>query len=91
MKKIFLELAADENGQDLVEYALMCGFVAFAAGAIMPGVVPSLGHIYKKVLGESSVPPHVFVGDEGIIRIVCAGLAAMFIGAIVFRRRKIEE
>ena len=27
------------RGQDLIEYALMAGFVAVAAGAIMPGVV----------------------------------------------------
>jgi len=28
----------DTKGQDLIEYALMAGFVAVAAGAIMPGV-----------------------------------------------------
>jgi hypothetical protein len=27
----------DQRGQDLIEYALMAGFVAVAAGAVMPG------------------------------------------------------
>jgi len=30
------------KGQDLIEYALMAGFVAVAAGAIMPGVATSI-------------------------------------------------
>jgi hypothetical protein len=29
--------------------------------------------------------------DESIVRIVCAALAAVFIGLIVLRRRKTEE
>ena len=28
----------DKRGQDLIEYALMAGFVAVAAGAIMPNI-----------------------------------------------------
>lgn len=36
-------------GQDLVEYALMAGFVAVAAGAIMPGVSQSIAHIFAKI------------------------------------------
>ena len=31
-------MVKDTKGQDLIEYALMAGFVAVAAGAIMPGV-----------------------------------------------------
>ena len=34
----FVKLGRDNRGQDLIEYALMAGFVAVAAGAIMPGV-----------------------------------------------------
>jgi pilus assembly protein Flp/PilA len=33
-----LRIWKDTRGQDLVEYALMAGFVAVAAGAIMPDV-----------------------------------------------------
>jgi pilus assembly protein Flp/PilA len=39
----------DDRGQDLIEYALMGGFVAVAAGAIMPGVANSISTIFSKV------------------------------------------
>jgi Flp pilus assembly pilin Flp len=38
-----------EDGQDLIEYALMAGFVAVAAGAIMPGVASQISVIFSKV------------------------------------------
>jgi pilus assembly protein Flp/PilA len=37
------------RGQDLVEYALMSGFVAVAAGAIMPGVSINISKIFSSV------------------------------------------
>jgi pilus assembly protein Flp/PilA len=40
---------ADREGQDLIEYTLMAGFVAVAAGAIMPGVTSSISKIFSKV------------------------------------------
>jgi pilus assembly protein Flp/PilA len=39
----------DTQGQDLIEYALMVGFVAVAAGAIMPGVGTSIAAIFTKL------------------------------------------
>ena len=39
----------DTRGQDLIEYALMAGFVAIAAGAIMPGVATSISKIFSKI------------------------------------------
>lgn len=39
----------DERGQDLIEYALMAGFVAVAAGATMPTVSSSISKIFSKV------------------------------------------
>ncbi len=39
----------DIRGQDLIEYALMAGFVAVAAGAIMPGVSLSISKIFSSV------------------------------------------
>jgi len=39
----------DDHGQDLIEYALMAGFVAIAAGAIMPSVSSSISRILSKV------------------------------------------
>lgn len=51
IKNIFWSLAIlkDTKGQDLIEYALMAGFVAVAAGAIMPGVSTSISTIFSKV------------------------------------------
>ena len=44
-----LRMWTDTHGQDLIEYALMAGFVAIAAGAIMPGVSSSISKIFSKV------------------------------------------
>jgi pilus assembly protein Flp/PilA len=51
MKNLILRLKiwTDQRGQDLIEYALMAGFVAVAAGAIMPGVATSISQIFSKV------------------------------------------
>ena len=43
------QILADEKGQDLIEYALMAGFVAVAAGAVMPSVSTSISKIFSKV------------------------------------------
>ncbi len=51
MKNLLLRLKAlkDTRAQDLIEYALMAGFVAVAAGAVMPGVASSISTIFSKV------------------------------------------
>ena len=56
MKNLILKLKIwkDQSGQDLIEYALMAGFVAVAAGAIMPGVATSLSQIFSKVASVMS-------------------------------------
>ncbi len=38
------------EGQDLIEYALMAGFVAVAAGALMPNVAFYINQIFSHVL-----------------------------------------
>jgi Flp pilus assembly pilin Flp len=43
------QLRKDRTGQDLIEYALMAGFVAVAAGAIMPNIASSITTIFSKV------------------------------------------
>ena len=48
MRHIF-RLWRNKLGQDLIEYALMAGFVALAAGAIMPGVASSISTIFSSV------------------------------------------
>ncbi len=56
MKKIILKakvkmdmMIADVTGQDLIEYALMAGFVAVSAGAIMPTISVSISTIFSKI------------------------------------------
>ena len=51
MKNLILKLRVwkDTRGQDLIEYALMAGFVAVAAGAIMPGVAKSISQIFSSI------------------------------------------
>ena len=39
----------DDRGQDLIEYALMAGFVAVAAGALMPNVSSSISTVFSKI------------------------------------------
>ena len=44
-----LRIWSDTHAQDLIEYALMAGFVAVAAGSIMPGVATSISRVFSKV------------------------------------------
>jgi len=39
----------DERGQDLIEYALMAGFVAVAAGAVAPNMAENISTVFSKV------------------------------------------
>jgi pilus assembly protein Flp/PilA len=56
MKNLILKLRMikDTRGQDLIEYALMAGFVAVAAGAIMPQVATSISTIFSKIASVMS-------------------------------------
>jgi len=42
-------IGLDTRGQDLIEYALMAGFVAVSAGAIMPNVAQSISTIFSEI------------------------------------------
>ena len=44
-----LRIWKDARGQDFIEYALMAGFVAAAAGGIMPGAATGISTIFSKV------------------------------------------
>jgi len=50
-----LRVWKDTQGQDLIEYALMAGFVAVAAGAVMPSVAGSINTIFSKVASVMAV------------------------------------
>ncbi len=52
MNKLYgflLKLANDERGQDMVEYALLAGFIAVAAGAILPGISSNISIIFSRM------------------------------------------
>ena len=52
MKNVILKIQAlrETSGQDLVEYALMAGFVAVAGGAIFPTtLMPGVSAIFSKI------------------------------------------
>ena len=52
MKKLNLtlhRLVRDTRGQDLVEYALLAGFIAVAAGAILPDISDNISKIFSRV------------------------------------------
>ncbi len=49
-------LSADESGQDLIEYALLVGFVTVAAWAFFPSnIFPSISHIFSRLMSTASV------------------------------------
>ena len=51
MKHLLLQLKVwkDQHGQDLIEYALMAGFVAVATGAAFPPAANMISQIFSKV------------------------------------------
>ena len=52
MNKLYalvLRLQSDERGQDMVEYALLAGFIAVAAGALLPGIADGISVIFSKM------------------------------------------
>ncbi|HYP06275.1 MAG TPA: hypothetical protein VER03_08555 [Bryobacteraceae bacterium] len=62
MQRYVREIWQDEEGQDLIEYALMAALVATGASVMMPGAVhESLVHIYSRVVHVMST-----IGNSGI-------------------------
>jgi Flp pilus assembly pilin Flp len=49
-----IKIWSDLHGQDLIEYALLSGFVAIAAGAIMPGVTTAVSKVFSKIASTMS-------------------------------------
>ena len=43
------ELCRNVRGQDMIEYALMAGFVAVASAAVMPGPSAGISTVFSKV------------------------------------------
>ncbi len=49
LKQLIARFVQDTKGQDMVEYALLAGFIAVAAGAILPGISGSISTIFSKM------------------------------------------
>jgi pilus assembly protein Flp/PilA len=52
MTKLYVvvsRLLREKKGQDMVEYALLAGFIAVAAGALLPGISTSISTIFSKM------------------------------------------
>jgi len=52
MERLWLTLLGvirDERGQDMVEYALLAGFIAVAAGALLPPIADSISIIFSRM------------------------------------------
>lgn len=46
---IMFRWLTDERGQDMVEYALLAGFIAVAAGAVLPPISESISTIFSRM------------------------------------------
>ena len=49
VERFILSLSQDEKAQDMVEYALLAGFIAVAAGAFLPPISESISVIFSKM------------------------------------------
>ena len=52
--RLFGQFWFDDRAQDLVEYALLAGFIAVAAGAFIPNISDSVNMIFSKVVSHLS-------------------------------------
>ena len=49
IQQLIVRLVKDRKGQDMVEYALLAGFIAVAAGALLPGISDSISTIFSRM------------------------------------------
>ena len=80
--KIISSVWSDISGQDLIEYALMAGFVGAAAGAIIPGFAAAM-------ITACQIPTN----KDGIVyaRFLLILAAIIFLNIIIFRREKMSK
>jgi pilus assembly protein Flp/PilA len=55
ISRLWALLQRDRRGQDLIEYALLAGFVAVAVGAIFPTTVQSFSTLFSHVTSTVSL------------------------------------
>ncbi len=49
LQLVIVRLVRDLKAQDMVEYALLAGFIAVAAGALLPGISDSISTIFSRM------------------------------------------
>lgn len=49
VERFILRLSQDEKAQDMVEYALLAGFISVAAGAMLPPIAEGISVIFSKM------------------------------------------
>ena len=49
LQMFLANLIKDRKGQDMVEYALLAGFIAVAAGALLPSISTSISTIFSRM------------------------------------------
>lgn len=49
LKRLAIRLIHDNKGQDMVEYALLAGFIAVSAGALLPPVADNISIIFTRI------------------------------------------
>lgn len=52
--QLMLCAARNRQGQDMVEYALLAGFVSVAAGAVLPGFTDGISTIFSRMISVAS-------------------------------------
>ena len=56
IRNFFGKLGANTQGQDLIEYALLTGFMVVAIWAVFPSaVVPAISNIFSKLNSTAAV------------------------------------
>ena len=49
LQTLVQRLIEDKKGQDMVEYALLAGFIAVAAGALLPTISDNISTIFSRM------------------------------------------
>ena len=58
MKALFKRFVREEEGQDLIEYALLAGFISLVAILAIQGVGTGLNSVYNNInTTVSTIPP----------------------------------
>ena len=55
IQQLIVRLVQNRKGQDMVEYALLAGFIAVAAGALLPGISDSISTIFSRMASVVSL------------------------------------